>query len=83
MTHLVTMIKESAKLIDINLSGMNFKDSVKEIQWPLSKSKTIQSIHLSDNNIPKAAETNMLMVFGVKSNEGDAEFSIAGKLDAR
>ena len=25
----------------------------------------------------------MLMVFGVKSNEGDAEFSIAGKLDPR
>ena len=70
-------------LIDINLSGMNFKENVKEIQWPLAKSKTIQSIHLSDNNIPKATEINMLMVFGVKSNEGDGDNSIAGKLDPR
>lgn len=77
------MIKSSSKLIDINLSGMNFKENVKEIQWPLAKSKTIQAIHLSDNNIPKAVEINMLMVFGVKSAEGDAEFSIAGKLDPK
>lgn len=83
LTHLVTMIKSSSNLIMINLSGMNFRENVKEIQWPLAKSQTLQSIHLSDNNIPKAVETNMLMVFGVKSNEGDAEFSIAGKLDPR
>ena len=77
------MIKTSSSLIDIDLSGMNFKENVKDIQWALAKSKTLQAIHLSDNNIPKAIETNMLMVFGVKSNEGDAEFSIAGKLDPR
>ena len=70
-------------LIMINLSGMKFREKLKEIQWPLAKSQTLQSIHLSDNNIPKAVETNMLMVFGVKSNEGDADFSIAGKLDQR
>ena len=76
------MIESSAKLIDINLSGMNFKENIKKIQWPLSKSRTIQSIHLSDNNMPKAAETNMLMVFGIKCNESESD-SIAGKLDAK
>ena len=40
------------------------------------------SIHLSDNNIPKAAEINMLMVFGVKSTDDGDVNSITGKLDA-
>ena len=77
------MINTSSKLIDLNLTGMNFRDHVKAIQWPLSKSKTLQSIHLSDNNIPKAVETNLLMVFGIKSHETGDELSIAGKLDPR
>jgi len=77
------MINTSSKLIDLNLSGMNFRGNVKKIQWPLAKSKTLQSIHLSDNNIPKSVETNMLMVFGIKSNETGDELSIAGKLDPR
>lgn len=67
--HLVNMITTASKLIDIDLSGMNFRRNVKAIQWPLAKSKTLQAIHLSDNNIPKAVEINMLMVFGVKSTE--------------
>jgi len=83
LTHLLNMINTSSKLIDINLSGMNFRDNVKAIQWPLAKSKTLQSIHMSDNNIPKAAETNMLMVFGIKSNDSGEEISLAGKLDPR
>jgi len=63
------MLTNSAKLIDIDLSGMNLRVNVKAIQWPLAKSKTLQSIHLSDNNVPKAIEINMLMVFGVKSSD--------------
>ena len=70
-------------MIDINLSGMNFRESVSRIQCPLAKSKTLQAIHLSDNNIPKAVEINMLMVFGVKSGDTGDENSIAGKLDPR
>ena len=81
--HLLNMINVSSKLILLNLSGMNFREHVKAIQWPLSKSKTLQSIHLSDNNIPKAVETNLLMVFGIKSNDSGDELSIAGKLDPR
>ena len=39
---------------------------------------------MSDNNIPKAIEINMLMVFGVKSIDDASEnFSITGKLDPR
>ena len=67
----------------INLSGMNFRENIKAIQWPLAKSKSLQSIHLSDNNIPKAIEINMLMCFGVKNTDESAETSIAGKLDPR
>jgi len=67
MLNLVTMISNSPKLIDLDLSGMNFRSNVKMIQWPLAKSKTLQAIHLSDNNVPKAVEINMLMVFGIKS----------------
>ena len=81
--HLLNMINVSSKLILLNLSGMNFRENVKAIQWPLSKSKTLQSIHLSDNNIPKAVETNLLMVFGIKSSDSGDELSIAGKLDPR
>ena len=78
------MITTASKLIDIDLSGMNFRSNVKAIQWPLAKSKTLQAIHLSDNNIPKATEINMLMVFGVKSTDDLADnFSITGKLDPR
>lgn len=83
LEHLLTMINTSSKLIDLNLAGMNLREHVKTIQWPLAKSKTLQSIHLSDNNIPKAIETNMLMVFGIKSNDSGDELSIAGKLDPR
>ena len=61
---------------------MNFRDHVKRIQWPLSKSKTLQSIHLSDNNIPKATEINMLMVFGIKCMDA-SDASFVGKLDPR
>ena len=82
LTHLVTMIQTASKLICINLSGMNFRGNVRAIQWPLAKSKTLQSIHLSDNNIPKALEINMLMVFGVKSTDDGDVNSITGKLDA-
>ena len=78
------MITNSAKLIDINLSGMNLRSNIQAIQWPLAKSKTLQAIHLSDNNIPKAIEINMLMVFGVKSTDDASDgFSITGKLDPR
>ena len=83
MTHLINLINTSSKLIDMNLSGMNLREHVKALQWPISKSKTLQSVHLSDNNIPKAVETNMLMVFGIKSNDSGDELSIAGKLDPR
>ena len=50
----------------------------------MAKSKTLQSIHLSDNYIPRAIEINMLMVFGVKSLDDASDgFSITGKLDPR
>lgn len=39
--HLVNMITTASKLIDIDLSGMNFRGNVKAIQWPLAKSKTL------------------------------------------
>lgn len=83
LRHLVTMIETASKLIDIDLSGMNFRSNVKAIQWPLAKSKTLQSIHLSDNFIPRPVEINMLMVFGVKSNfdESIDGSTITGKLD--
>ena len=41
----------------------------------------MQSIHLSDNNIPKAIEINLLMVFGIKNMDDSEHTSIAGKLD--
>ena len=41
LNSLVSMINSSSKLIVINLSGMNFKENVQAIQWPLAKSKTI------------------------------------------
>ena len=78
------MINSASKLIDINLSGMNFREHVKAIQWPLAKSKTLQAIHLSDNNIPRAIEINMLMVFGVKSlDDASDASSLTAKLDPR
>ena len=83
MEHLAQFITDNPRLILINLSGMNFRDTVRTIQWPLAKSQSLQSIHLSDNNIPKATEINMLMCFGVKNNDESSELSIAGKLDPR
>ena len=84
LKYLVSMISNSSKLIVINLSGMNLRSNVQAIQWPLAKSKTLQAIHLSDNNIPKAIEINMLMVLGVKSTDDASDgFSITGKLDPR
>ena len=63
---------------------MNLQGNVQFLQWPLAKSQTIQSIHLSDNNIPKAIEINMLMVFGVKSIADDSSGGLLmGKIDAR
>lgn len=61
------MVQTASKLIDLDISGMNLQHSVKILQWPLAKSETLQSIHLSDNNIPKAIEKNLLMAFGIKS----------------
>jgi len=82
--HLVILINTSSKLIDIDLSGMNLRENVKAIQWPLAKSKTLEAIHLSDNNLPKPTEINMLMVFGVKCSGDDVDnFSITAKLDPR
>jgi len=74
---------ESMKLIDIDLSGMNFRENVMSIQWPLAKSATLQAIHLSDNNLPKAVEINLLMVFGIKSHDNSDDSGLTGKIDAR
>ncbi len=39
---------------------------------------------MSDNNIPKPVEINMLMVFGIKSHDiSDTSFTISGKIDPR
>ena len=83
LEHLVTAINTFPKLILLNIAGMNFREHVKVIQWPMARSKTLQSIHLSDNNIPKAVETNMLMVFGIKDQDSGEDTGITGKLDTK
>ena len=83
LEHLITAINTFPKLIDLNISGMNFASNVKAIQWPMAKSKTLQSIHLSDNNIPPAVLTNMLMVFGIKDQDSGEDTGITGKLDQK
>ena len=60
------LVTESEKLVDIDISGMNLRNGVREIMWPLARSKTLQSIHLSDNNINAVTMTHLLMVFGIK-----------------
>ena len=48
----------------------------------MARSTTVQAIHLSDNNIPKATEINMLMVFGIKSqDDSEGNFSISSNID--
>lgn len=83
VSELSTMICESQKLIDINLAGMNLRESVSEIMLPLAKSKTLQAIHLSDNNIPRKLERRLLKLFGIQQEAGAEDFSIAGGIDMK
>ena len=66
LDNLVKLVLESDKLIDLDISGMNLRNNVKVIMWPLARSRTLQSIHLSDNNITSVTTTHLLMVFGIK-----------------
>ena len=74
LDNLIKLIDDSDKLIDLDISGMNLRDNVREVMWPLSRSRTLQSIHLSDNNISAVAMTHILMVFGIKDVGDAAEF---------
>ena len=63
---LIKLVVESEKLVDLDISGMNLRNHVREIMWPLARSKTLQSIHLSDNNINAVTMTHLYLVFGIK-----------------
>ena len=45
---------------------MNLRNNVRTLMWPLARSKTLQSIHLSDNNINAVTMTHLALVFGIK-----------------
>lgn len=40
--------------------------------WPICRSRSLQSVHLSDNEIPEQQLRTLLFVFGIhNANEGD------------
>lgn len=75
MTNLIRFIEneENTKLVDLDLSNMNLQSRVEKLTWPIANSKTIQSMHLSNNEIPKNVLTDLLMVFGIRKDESQNE----------
>ena len=75
---------ESDKLVLLDISGMNLRHHVREIMWPLARSRTLQSIHLSDNNINAVTMTHIFLVFGIKDpgDKIDLDSVTGGALDA-
>lgn len=71
MDNLIRFIEneENTKLVDLDLSTMNLQSSVERLTWPVAKSKTIQSLHLSNNEIPNNVLTDLLMVFGIRKDK--------------
>lgn len=68
LENLVKLIEESSKITDIDLSHLNLKFDVVKLMWPLARSRTLQSIHLSDNQISQHLYQNLLMAFKVKQD---------------
>ena len=66
MDSLLTIITESNKLIDLNISGMNLRNNVRNLMWPLARSRVLQAIHLSDNNLNAVTMSHVHLVFGIK-----------------
>ena len=81
---LIRLVTESDKLVDLDISGMNLRHHVREIMWPLARSRTLQSIHLSDNNINAVTMTHIFLVFGIKDpgDKIDLDSVTGGALDA-
>lgn len=76
ITNLLRLIEnEDTNLLDLDLSGMNLKDRVEKLSWAIKQSKTLMSVHISSNHIPKHVLTDLLMVFGIRTDK----YNIAGK----
>ena len=66
MNSLLSIISESHKLIDLNISGMNLRNNIRNLMWPLARSRVLQAIHLSDNNLNAVTLSHVHLVFGIK-----------------
>jgi hypothetical protein len=70
----VQLIEKSDTLQHLNIERMALSSRVKMLIWPLYKSTSIQSFHLSDNGIPDMIISNILFVFGIKNiDDGDGD----------
>jgi hypothetical protein len=66
------MIENSDKLTHLNLSNMCMQSRITNIMWAIFRSKSLQAVHLSDNEITHKILRSLLFVFGIpNANEGD------------
>lgn len=69
---LMMLIDVSDKLVHLNLSSMCLQSRVTIMMWSIMRSKSLQGVHLSNNEIPKSVLRTILFAFGIPdANEGD------------
>jgi len=65
------LIEGSTTLQHLNIDQINLRNRVLLIMWPLVRSKSLQSIHISNNDIPDTKVQTLLAVFQIKTFDGD------------
>ena len=66
------MIDDSTNLMHLNLQAMNLQSRISHVMWSIYRSRSLQGVHLSDNEIPDTHLRTLLFVFGIpQANEGD------------
>ena len=62
---LVKLIEGSQKLQHLVLESVYLQSRVTLIMWPIYRSKSLQAVHLNDNEIPDKIMSTVLEVFGI------------------
>jgi len=58
---------------------MNLHSRVEKLAWAIHKSRTLQSVHFSNNEIPYNIQQTVLMVFGIRTSREQASSFTAHK----
>lgn len=71
---LAKLVADSTTIMHLNLENMCLGNRIRQLMWTFNKSCSLQSIHLSNNDIPLTTQKSLLHAFGITTENNEDLF---------